>query len=220
MNFLSYIIFNILLCQCIVIIAAQDGDSNPQTNVKEGQCPYLLSSLQHSNIHCTSDDSCSGTEKCCSNGSGKDCMNPLFFTVCQHQHEVAEYHIKHSLVSSSFVPQCNSDGSFVPLQCDSSKNECWCVDFRGFEISQSRAPSQTHINCSTISYSGNCPLYNCVTDCDHGFAIDKSGCRTCTCLDPCSNIKCKEATKICQLFTVKCTKWPCPPVPMCLPKPN
>ena len=33
-----------------------------------------------------------------------------------------------------FIPQCEEDGSYSPLQCWSSTGYCWCVDNYGVEI--------------------------------------------------------------------------------------
>jgi hypothetical protein len=30
-----------------------------------------------------------------------------------------------------YVPQCQDDGSYAPLQCWGSVGECWCVNARG-----------------------------------------------------------------------------------------
>ena len=34
-----------------------------------------------------------------------------------------------------FIPQCEDDGSYAPMQCWSSTGYCWCVDENGIEIS-------------------------------------------------------------------------------------
>ena len=34
-----------------------------------------------------------------------------------------------------FIPQCEDDGSYSPIQCWSSTGYCWCVDENGIEIS-------------------------------------------------------------------------------------
>ncbi|XP_057685264.1 nidogen-2 isoform X2 [Corythoichthys intestinalis] len=39
-----------------------------------------------------------------------------------------------------FIPQCDSDGRYRPLQCHGSTGHCWCVDHRGQEIDGSRTP--------------------------------------------------------------------------------
>ncbi len=33
-----------------------------------------------------------------------------------------------------FVPQCEEDGSYSPMQCWGSTGYCWCVDENGTEI--------------------------------------------------------------------------------------
>ncbi|XP_075905464.1 nidogen-2 isoform X12 [Nelusetta ayraudi] len=40
----------------------------------------------------------------------------------------------------AFVPQCDTDGRYRPLQCHSSTGHCWCVDSRGQERPGTRAP--------------------------------------------------------------------------------
>ena len=37
-----------------------------------------------------------------------------------------------------FVPQCNTDGSFMPQQCMKYTGHCWCVDTSGKEIQGTR----------------------------------------------------------------------------------
>lgn len=115
------------------------------------------------------------------------------------------------------MPQCTEDGSFDPLQCNPGTQECWCVDFRGFEISSTRTPSSKKLDCNAPPKS-DCPLYKCYEDCEHGFEMDKNGCRTCKCIEPCDKITCKGEGETCRLVQVECENMPCPPVPMCLPK--
>ncbi|XP_034720259.1 nidogen-2 isoform X2 [Etheostoma cragini] len=42
-----------------------------------------------------------------------------------------------------YVPQCDADGQYLPLQCHSSTGHCWCVDRRGQERTGSRTPPGT-----------------------------------------------------------------------------
>ncbi|XP_024150167.1 nidogen-2 isoform X2 [Oryzias melastigma] len=42
-----------------------------------------------------------------------------------------------------YVPQCNTEGQYVPLQCLGSTGYCWCVDPRGQEIPGTRTSPDT-----------------------------------------------------------------------------
>jgi len=42
------------------------------------------------------------------------------------------------LSSTRFVPECESNGAYKPLQCNQLQAECWCVDDRGEEIDETR----------------------------------------------------------------------------------
>jgi len=47
-----------------------------------------------------------------------------------------------------FIPQCEEDGSYVPIQCWSSTGYCWCVDENGIEIpGTSLGPGQGTPDC-------------------------------------------------------------------------
>ncbi|XP_039649366.1 nidogen-2 isoform X5 [Perca fluviatilis] len=43
----------------------------------------------------------------------------------------------------AFIPQCDSDGQYQPLQCHGSTGHCWCVDIRGQERTGTRTPPGT-----------------------------------------------------------------------------
>ncbi|XP_075950721.1 nidogen-2 [Anarhichas minor] len=42
-----------------------------------------------------------------------------------------------------YVPQCDADGQYLPLQCHSPSGHCWCVDNRGQERTGTRTPPGT-----------------------------------------------------------------------------
>lgn len=187
---------------------------------KMGQCPYLVAASSSCDFECNSDLTCNGTARCCSNGCGTQCLEPLMLTACQHQRAIAQHQALESgiRVGSTYVPTCKEDGSYEAKQCDPSTKECWCVDFRGFEISQTRTTSYKKLNCDMPIISPMCPFYKCSEDCQHGYKLDENGCRTCDCVDPCSRITCREDGETCRLVSVECIDWPCPSIPMCLPK--
>lgn len=139
---------------------------------------------------------------------------------CQHQRTLTEHQAHESGIPAGkvYMPKCKEDGSYESKQCNPRTGECWCVDIRGFELSETRTRSIDNLTCDPAPKSTNCPMYKCSEDCEHGFKIDEKGCRTCECLDPCSQISCRGEGETCRLVTVECVDWPCPSVPMCLPK--
>ncbi|XP_051915067.1 nidogen-2 isoform X29 [Hippocampus zosterae] len=51
-------------------------------------------------------------------------------------------------VAGAFVPQCDSNGHYTPLQCHGSTGHCWCVDSQGQERLGTRTlPGTTPTNC-------------------------------------------------------------------------
>ncbi|KAM4602144.1 nidogen-2 [Polymixia lowei] len=46
-------------------------------------------------------------------------------------------------IVGGFVPQCDTDGQYRPLQCHGSTGHCWCVDNRGQERAGTRTPPGT-----------------------------------------------------------------------------
>ncbi|XP_040296578.1 HLA class II histocompatibility antigen gamma chain isoform X3 [Bufo bufo] len=57
---------------------------------------------------------------------------------------------RHSL-PGAYVPQCDSNGDFTPMQCWHSTGYCWCVYRNGTEVEGTRA--RVKIDCSVINES-------------------------------------------------------------------
>lgn len=206
---------------------------------KVGQCPYLVPAAAPTcDFECNSDAACNETMRCCSNGCGTQCVEPLMLTACQHQRTVAQYQATESAIPAGkvYIPQCmdDEDGRYAAKQCHPASGECWCVDQQGFEISQTRTRNAGLVcednyidnnddnnNKQIDQQSNNCTstTNDCDQVCDHGYEMDENNCRTCNCIDPCKRLNCRsEEGETCRLVAVECTDWPCPPVPMCLPK--
>ncbi|VEN35788.1 unnamed protein product [Callosobruchus maculatus] len=187
---------------------------------KVGQCPYLIPATSTScNFQCSSDLACNGTMRCCSNGCGTQCTEPLLLTGCQHSRLLAEHHAREAgiPVSKAYIPACSEDGSWSSKQCDVT--ECWCVDERGIEISKSRTKDK-EMQCENVSEEkvGDCAQIQCEEECEHGVELDENGCRTCRCVDPCSKISCRGEGEACRTVAIECVSEDCPSVPVCLPQ--
>ncbi|XP_066916820.1 uncharacterized protein [Clytia hemisphaerica] len=58
--------------------------------------------------------------------------NPV--SPCQQQQQNAEESINNKQVVGAFVPQCQSDGTYKPVQCHALTGFCWCVDGNGARV--------------------------------------------------------------------------------------
>lgn len=191
---------------------------------KQGQCPFLVPPAGEDSddacaYECRSDNHCSASKKCCSNGCGTVCVEPMLKSACQHLqsiqiHQAIELGIP---AKQKYIAQCNEDGTWKTIQCGPN-NMCWCVDERGNEKSGTRT-SDGIPNCS-VSKTSNCPKVRCKY-CEHGYVFDENGCKTCECKDLCKEIKC-PVDEQCELVQVECinsynSTQPCPRLPICTP---
>ncbi|XP_075056895.1 equistatin-like [Mixophyes fleayi] len=72
------------------------------------------------------------------------CRAPEDLTPCLKERERAK---KKPLIGA-YVPQCDKDGSYRPLQCHGSTGMCWCVNREGKEIAGTRtSPRQGPPKC-------------------------------------------------------------------------
>ncbi|XP_078090061.1 uncharacterized protein nid2a [Mustelus asterias] len=65
-------------------------------------------------------------------------------TACeQHRDRLrAELNLREPLVGA-YIPECDEEGNFRPVQCHGSTGYCWCVNENGQEISGTRTPPGT-----------------------------------------------------------------------------
>eukprot|EP00929_Paragymnodinium_shiwhaense_P067807 TRINITY_DN34092_c0_g2_i2.p1 TRINITY_DN34092_c0_g2~~TRINITY_DN34092_c0_g2_i2.p1 ORF type:complete len:631 (-),score=102.64 TRINITY_DN34092_c0_g2_i2:65-1957(-) len=59
-------------------------------------------------------------------------------TRCEQQRDVADALLQQRRIGV-FVPRCDDDGDFAPIQCHASTGQCWCVDEAGDELSGTRS---------------------------------------------------------------------------------
>ncbi|XP_069376787.1 nidogen-2 isoform X2 [Paralichthys olivaceus] len=78
----------------------------------------------------------------------KDCDQPdepeRPKTHCEHHRERSQTPSPEGYpVVGAFVPQCDANGQYTPLQCHGSSGHCWCVDNRGQERAGTRTSPGT-----------------------------------------------------------------------------
>ena len=112
------------------------------------QCPVddsLLDicAISFDSDSCRSDEDCDDDELCCRSGCGRVCREsvrstqPCFaITDLFNQTRSGSTSVllgdRLSDIVNAYLPQCNSDGSFQPVQCHGSSDSryCWCVHTR------------------------------------------------------------------------------------------
>ncbi|XP_061693207.1 nidogen-2 isoform X2 [Syngnathoides biaculeatus] len=90
------------------------GQERPSTRTPPGATPTDCNKPEHPKSHCE-----------------------------QHRDSVETTSPEGYPILGAFVPQCDSDGHYTPLQCHSSTGHCWCVDSQGQEIPGTRTPPGT-----------------------------------------------------------------------------
>ncbi|KAJ7374827.1 Nidogen 1 [Desmophyllum pertusum] len=78
-----------------------------------------------------------------------DTQNDEPKTQCQKERDIA----LSPFITDIFVPLCDLEGKFVPLQCfehDVYGKQCWCVDSSGQEIRGTRTENGTAPECGTV----------------------------------------------------------------------
>ncbi|XP_033104618.1 cysteine-rich motor neuron 1 protein-like isoform X7 [Anneissia japonica] len=117
---------------------------------------------------CNGDATCGGSEKCCSNGCGRTCMEPanplcpevMCMMYCEHGFEQDE--------NGCDMCVCKANPLCAEVMC-----MMYCE--HGFE--------QDENGCDTCVCKANplCPEFMCMMYCEHGFEQDENGCDMCVC---------------------------------------
>uniref|UniRef100_A0A665TMX6 Nidogen 2a (osteonidogen) n=1 Tax=Echeneis naucrates TaxID=173247 RepID=A0A665TMX6_ECHNA len=74
-----------------------------------------------------------------------DCTKPeRTKTQCEHHRDSVQTTSPEGYpIIGAYVPQCDDNGQYRPLQCHGSTRHCWCVDSRGQERAGTRTPPGT-----------------------------------------------------------------------------
>ncbi|XP_073725331.1 nidogen-2 isoform X4 [Misgurnus anguillicaudatus] len=61
-------------------------------------------------------------------------------TQCEHHRDSVKSETEGVPLVGAFIPQCDDEGQYTPLQCHGSTGHCWCVDSTGQEREGTRTP--------------------------------------------------------------------------------
>ncbi|KAA0710949.1 Nidogen-2 [Triplophysa tibetana] len=61
-------------------------------------------------------------------------------TQCEHNRDSLKSRSGDAPLTGAFIPQCDEEGQYRPLQCHGSTGHCWCVDSLGRERAGTRTP--------------------------------------------------------------------------------
>ncbi|KIH46115.1 thyroglobulin type-1 repeat-containing domain protein [Ancylostoma duodenale] len=136
---------------------------------------------------CAHDADCRDVEKCCPNACGSVCVDPTKASNCVH-FAVAVKKLPEQKLQNGYVPKCDENGKFAPIQCD--QRQCWCVDVNyGSEIPGSAVviSMRRADMCRELRLCG----VKCSKQCPHGFKMTVFGCPdpTCECRDICEGVQ-------------------------------
>ncbi|XP_044756507.1 proteoglycan Cow [Coccinella septempunctata] len=79
-------------------------------------------------------------------------LRPMEWCRCFYDTERSCLAVKHKLTPDLidvYVPECDSEGFYRPIQCHSAIGMCWCVDKHGVEFANTRTASKP--NCDKLN---------------------------------------------------------------------
>ena len=99
-------------------------DLVPYYNVSTQQCPDTTGLVGICEVGCRGDYDCRSGQMCCRNGCGQTCASSV--TISQRcSHVRAQFNATGRPLLGAYVPQCDSDGHYSPVQCH--EGFCWCA---------------------------------------------------------------------------------------------
>nr|CDP90580.1 BMA-MLT-11, isoform a [Brugia malayi] len=85
-------------------------------------------------------------------------------TECEKRRQASES----GLIKSDFIPICATDGTFRPLQCETQRENCFCVDHNGVKIPNSDSNGTKKPDCKRIIKAQKSLIYECLSPMDSG----------------------------------------------------
>ncbi|RDD42554.1 Equistatin [Trichoplax sp. H2] len=132
---------------------------------------------------CGNDSDCSGSKKCCTNGCGTECTEPITddYRTFRKEYE--------NRTSQCFGEPCNLECRLANQTCTSEPcplvprciNVPTCPRLRCTVVGCSSVVKDPN-GCRTCDCSPRCIKFDCPKPCPNGYTKDDNGCYTCTCL--------------------------------------
>ncbi|XP_046573231.1 neurogenic locus notch homolog protein 2-like [Haliotis rubra] len=198
---------------------------------KDGSCPSTEGVVGTCVERCSTDSSCPGSQKCCSNGCGHTCQNPVLLDPCQNKtcglNQVCR--VQEVVCFRAPCPrEAICEDAILANPCIAAR----CA--KGYhcenrEVSCEEPPCRREAVCVQIDKDGSCPstegvvgtcVERCSTDssCPGSQKCCSNGCgHTCqnpVLLDPCQNKTC-GLNQVCRVQEVVCFRAPCPREAIC-----
>ncbi len=121
----------------------------PETDLRD-----LFSICPITDQSCSRARDCSENQLCCRDICGQRCMDSArSSTPCYAvQDHILESVIDISLAGDIYYPTCALDGTFEPIQCNTTTQMCWCVDMNTGRPVSSLFPPRVQPSCQGKFY--------------------------------------------------------------------
>lgn len=92
------------------------------------------------------------------------CVSVREKTACERHRETALASTHPSRPRPSvgqYIPTCDHNGAYTPMQCHESTGQCWCVDLNGQEIAQTRTRQGIRPTCKNKPENNTPQTHTC-----------------------------------------------------------
>ncbi|XP_038060820.1 cysteine-rich motor neuron 1 protein-like isoform X2 [Patiria miniata] len=187
--------------QCMEATHHGQGNSS-----KPGQCPTTDGGLGLCSEGCTADADCSGNHKCCSNGCGHQCREPVgekpgtcpvgmllegsvgtCQELCSHDQECPAFHkccsngCGHACILPLDLPVIHEGACPIPDESGFGTCQEACDNDGNCTASQKCCSNGCGHTCVDAVKEPECPSVMCMMWCPHGYQQDSQGCDICLC---------------------------------------
>ena len=96
---------------------------SPTFSLRPDICPL-------SDVQCMNNSGCRGDHLCCRSRCGRICQKGVLSSIPCFMVTESIGAYQSLQPPGYYTPSCQTDGTFMPIQCNPSTNLCWCVDIK------------------------------------------------------------------------------------------